>query len=112
VKGTYPIGAMLRKLFRIGFGDTFQEPEISADARRRSQEHYREQSPAAPLKITPAEPDPDSDRDRYLKYQRELQAGNLMPGKVRPRRPGSIIKLPLTESLPSRRKTDVSDDGR
>jgi hypothetical protein len=110
VKGTYPISAILRKLFKIDFCDTFPVLEISTDGHRQAQERYQDRRPVPPLGISPSPPDPS--RDPYVKYQRELQAGRLVSESSKPSCPGTVLKLPLTELKPLSKQHQDADNDR
>ncbi|MBT4267275.1 MAG: hypothetical protein HOK67_33735 [Deltaproteobacteria bacterium] len=88
---------MLRRLINNGFGDTFQEPEISTPSKQHSVEFYKEhkQAPTLKPKDPLSEPEPSSAKQQYLNYQKEVQAGRLSQNRHQPQSPGKILKLPL-----------------
>jgi len=96
VKGSYRIGRFLKRFIPKGFEDTFQSPALSAQARNQATDHYAENRQAPVLKSPDPlnDPDPESERQRFLTYQKNLAAGKTVPGSQTPENPGRILKLP------------------
>jgi hypothetical protein len=88
---------MLKRLINNSFGDTFQEPEISTPSKHHSAEFYKEHKQAPTLRPQDplSGPDPAAEKQQYLNYQKEVQAGRLSKSGHRPQSPGKILKLPL-----------------
>ncbi len=97
MKGSYRIGRLLKRLINNSFGDTFQEPDISPPSKQHSAEFYKEHKQAPTLKPEDplSGPDPSQEKQQYLKYQKEVQAGRLSQNQHQPQSPGKILKLPL-----------------
>ncbi len=97
VKRSYRIGRFLKRFIPDGFGDTYLNPEISDSSKQRSAEFYREHKRAP--KLNPKDPhmeaDPTSEKQKYLHYQKEIQAGRLSRHQNQPESPGKVLKLPL-----------------
>ena len=96
-------------MFRLGFGDTFQQPEVSKKGKRLSGKYYQDHSIAPPISTTNPRQQPNESENQkniFVQYQKEFKARKLLKSKDFPRKPGNILKLPL--DYPSdKTKTDT-----
>ncbi len=95
-KESYRIGKILKKLTGIKFLKSKQTSEISISGKTKADTHLRkraettttQKSSSSSIDSTPPHV------DKYLRYQKELEASNLLGSENKPKPPGRIPKLP------------------
>ncbi len=99
MKGSYRISRLLKRIIRNGFGDTFQDPDISDSGKQQSSNYYSTNSRAPILKGNDplSDADPTSEKQQYLTYQKEIRAGKVSIDGQYPKSPGRVLKLPINE---------------
>ncbi|MFH2131707.1 MAG: hypothetical protein ABIK68_15140 [bacterium] len=99
MKGSYRISRLLKRFIRHGFGDTFMDPDISDSARQNADAFHAKQNPLpilrSPVPLSGGDLSPE--KQAYLDYQREIQAGRVSGNPDLPQNPGNVLKLPLTD---------------
>ncbi|MBU2647463.1 hypothetical protein KKI24_22340 [bacterium] len=99
MKGSYRISRLLKRFIRHGFGDTFMDPDISDSARQNAEAFYAKQNPLPLLRSSAplSGGDHSPEKQAYLDYQREIQAGSVSGNPDLPQSPGKVLKLPLND---------------
>ena len=97
VKGSYRISRLLKRIIQNGFGDTFQNPDISDQGKQQSGNFYSDKRKAPTIKSEDplSDRNPSSVKQQYLTYQKEVRAGKVSQDSESPQSPGKILKLPL-----------------
>ncbi|NQU65724.1 MAG: hypothetical protein HQ517_15795 [SAR324 cluster bacterium] len=97
MKRSYRIGRLLKRFIHDGFGDTFMDPELSDPGKQQAVDFYKKHKrlPLLNPKAPPMEVYPTSEKQKYLRYQKEIQAGRLSQNRNQPESPGKVLKLPL-----------------
>ena len=93
MKDSYRIGKILKKLTGLKFFNSQQTSEISDTAKSKAASYHasRKKTVATPDKLE----DGASAGDKYVRYQKELEASRLLNKPVEAVRPGTILKLPV-----------------
>jgi hypothetical protein len=94
LKESYRIGKILRKLTGIKFLKSKQTSQISQAGRHHADEYLQKKNNTGQSrsKSDVTSPSPTHE-DKYLRYQKELEASKLLGGKSKPKSPGRIPKL-------------------
>lgn len=96
MKASYRVSRLLKRFVPDGFGDTFLDPDLSSAGKTESENHFKENKRAALLKSDPFAADHQApEKQQYVTYQKEIQAGRLAGVEKQPQSPGKILKLPL-----------------
>ncbi len=92
-KESYRIGKILKKLTGIKFIKSKQTSDISQDGANQAAA-YRQKKKTSQHKNKPEAMRPlPAHEDKFVRYQKELEASKLLGGKSKPSSPGRIPKL-------------------
>ncbi len=94
---SYRIGKILKKLTGLKFTKSRQKSNLSPRGKEKSESFYASREP---IKKVPAKNQSESgvkkgEHNRFVQYQKELQAERLMGQEPSAKAPGKILKLPL-----------------
>lgn len=97
LKDSYRINKILKKITGIKFVGKQNKPDISETAQKSVSKYQQSKSRVSSQqrdqsKIQKSEL---SDKDRYVQYQKEVEAERLVGSGVQPDQPGKILKLPV-----------------
>ncbi len=97
VKNTYQLSKILKRLVKFKLArNPQQKAVISSKGRQQAKELYSDRNPAATLhKKNPAADSKSAEEsEKYLEFQKEVQARRLLKSDYQPKNPGKILKLP------------------
>jgi len=94
VEKSYRVGKILKKLTGIKFIGTKNKPELSKSGKQRADQHYASNAPISTLRNEDEESDENTEKKKYIQFQREVEAAKLYKSDFKPEKPGEILKLP------------------
>jgi hypothetical protein len=96
LKESYRIGKILKRLTGIKFLKSKQTSEISLNGKTKADSYIRKKAKGTSRQQSSSSSTEthSSHVDKYLHYQKELEAVNLMGSERKPKPPGRIPKLP------------------
>ncbi len=92
-KESYRIGKILKKLTGIKFIKSRQTSDISKNGANQSTAYQQKKKPSQSINKPVEGNPPTAHEDKFVRYQKELEASKLMAGKAKPKSPGRIPKL-------------------
>ncbi len=99
MKNTYRVAKVLKKLVKFSFNDSFQKIELSKQGKEKADQYYQSH-PSLKTKVPNGEANPDesvSDRETYIRFQKEVKASQLFENSLQPTAPGKVLKLPIDD---------------
>lgn len=99
MKNTYRIAKVLKKLANFNFNDSFQKIELSKKGKQKANQYYQSH-PSLKTTIPNGDTHPDeleSDRETYIRFQKEVKAAQLLKTPNQPKAPGKVLKLPIED---------------
>lgn len=97
MKDTYRIGKILKKLTGLKFRSSQKDPDISNQGKNYSKSYFSAKA-ASRQSIdskSSLQNETDAQKEKYIKYQKECKAHELMGSTAKPKQPGRILKLPV-----------------
>ncbi len=91
---SYRVGKILKKLTGLKFVGSKSKPDLSENGKKRSGNYYASNTSISILQAEKEESKTDSEKKKYIQFQREVEAAKLHKSDFRPEKPGEILKLP------------------
>ncbi|MBU2509901.1 hypothetical protein KJ966_01120 [bacterium] len=94
MKDSFRIGKILKRITGLKFFNTRQTSTISDAGKAKAESYYATHKKTKVLqKKSQGE---SSSKDKYIRYQKELEASRLLNKSIQPGKTGKILKLPVT----------------
>ncbi len=91
---SYRVGKILRKLTGLKFVGSQSAPNLSKKGKKRANQHYASNKPIEILRTEEKTSETESEKKKYIQFQREVTATKLHKSDFQPKKPGEILKLP------------------
>ncbi len=95
LKDSYRIGKILKKITGLKFLSSQQGPKISPAAKQSASAYTQNRKATSNRSIEKPQSVPKEEvKDKYIRYQKEVEAERLLGSNYKPKQPGKILKLP------------------
>ena len=93
MKDSYRISKLLKRISGIKFIKSHQSAEVSDQGKQQSDTYYQTHQKPPVIKEPEAVQVPS--QEKYVQYQKEVEAAKLLNKPVGVKQPGKILKLPV-----------------